>query len=385
MQREKVILAMSGGVDSSVAAYLLKQKGYEVIGVFMRLGMAEQTQDACASGACDCSSQASAGRAGHEGCCSAEAAQDARRVAGVLGIPFYVLNFAADFDAVIDYFAAEYARGRTPNPCAMCNQFLKFGKLVDYADAMGARYVATGHHARVALAQDGRPAILRARSVAKDQSYVLFGLPAELLGRVLLPIGEYDDKAIVRHIARQMDLSVADKPDSQEICFVPGGDYTTILRQRAAEAMRPGPIVDMQGREVGRHEGIGHFTIGQRRGLRVSADEPLYVVRIDAATATVTIGPRQATMSQHLTASGANWHADIGQGPRQAIVQIRYNNRGSQAIVQPLEGGRFEVTFAEPVHAITPGQIAAVYDGDRLLGGGWIEDGIADFRFPIAD
>lgn len=356
---DKVIVAMSGGVDSAVAAKLLADRGFEVVGTFMCMGTGELVRPADEP-------------AIKQSCCSPQDADDARRVAGKLGIPFYVLNFAADLDRIIDYFAAEYARGRTPNPCAWCNQLLKFGKLLDYADQIGARYVATGHHARIVATADG-PAVYRARGRQKDQSYVLFGLPREVLSRVLLPIGELADKAEVRRIARQLDLDVAEKPDSQDVCFVGDGDYTQILRRRAAEAMRPGKIVTIDGEHVGEHEGIGHFTVGQRRGLRIPAGEPMYVVHIDAESSTVTIGPRPAAAGEYLLADGANWHAGPADGEGfPATVQIRYSHQGAPARVRPLPGDRFEVRFAQPVHAITPGQIAAVYDGDRLLGGGWI-------------
>ncbi len=361
MASEKVILAMSGGVDSSVAAGLLIEQGYEVIGVFMCLGVGPEPSDAC-----DIEDGAKGG------CCSPEAAEDARRVAGALGIAFHVVDFAAEFERILDYFAAEYGRGRTPNPCARCNEWLKFGKLFHYAAAAGAKYVATGHHARIAVAH-GRPAVFRALDRAKDQSYVLFGIPADTLGRVLLPIGEIVDKGRVRAMARELDLRVADKPDSQDICFVTDGKYTDLLAERAPQSLRPGPIVDADGRVVGEHQGVGHFTIGQRKGLGVAASEPMYVTGIDADAATVIIGPRAAACSMHLSAVDANWHAPVGTEPFRSLVQIRYGHTAQPAMVRPDGADRFTVTFDEPIHAITPGQIAAVYDDDRLLGGGWIE------------
>ncbi|NQU76519.1 MAG: tRNA 2-thiouridine(34) synthase MnmA [Planctomycetes bacterium] len=353
---------MSGGVDSSVAAWLLQRQGYEVTGVFMCLGAAD--------------GQAGGKQADRRICCgSIESADDARRVAGQLGMPFYVLDFAREFDAVIDYFAAEYARGRTPNPCARCNEWLKFGKLLHYADAGGARYVATGHHARIVRCADG-PAIFRGQDRAKDQSYALFGLPADVLARTLLPIGDIDSKAEVRRLARQLGLTVADKLDSQDICFMADdGSYLHVLHRCGPEALRPGPIVDHTGRQVGIHGGIGRFTVGQRRGVGVAAGVPMYVIAIDSETATVTIGPLETTMAGRLVATGANWHSPVGDGPACRLVQIRYNYAAQPATVSAMGADRFEAVFDHPVHAITPGQVAAVYEGDRLLGGGWIESG----------
>ena len=354
--REKVLAAMSGGVDSSVAAYLLREAGYDVTGVFLCLG----------------------GTVGvdHEttGCCSPADAADARRVADALGIDLFVLDAARQFAPIIDYFADEYAAGRTPNPCILCNTLIKFGMLIERADALGARYVATGHHARI-VRRDGAGAIARAGK--KDQSYALFGVAREHLARMLLPIGELADKAEVRRIAAELALVVADKPDSQEICFV-DGDYAEVLRHRRPEALRAGDIVDSSGAVLGRHAGVGHFTIGQRRGLGVALGRPVYVTGIDPATATVTVGPRGEAVSTGLAASGANWHVPPPQPGEEltAIVQIRYNHAGTPGRVRVGGEGRFEVTFDEPVLAVAPGQAAVIYQGDRLLGGGWIDRAI---------
>jgi len=353
-QRDKVLVAMSGGVDSSVAACMLRDAGYEVTGAFLCLG--------------------SAGRAdGSSGCCSPQDAADARRVAETLGIDLFVLNLAEAFEVIIDDFVAEYARGRTPNPCIHCNRLVKFGRLLDRADSLGIRYVATGHHARLVRPPDGGgPYIARGRAIAKDQSYALFDLPRDRLERVLLPIGEADDKADIRRAARRLGLNVHDKPDSQEVCFVPDDDYVALLRRRCPEALTPGEVVDSAGQVLGRHDGYARYTIGQRRGLGVAAGVPMYVTRIDPAAARVTIGPREQLLSRRLSAGRANWHADVPD-EFEAVVQIRYNHRGERARVRLTGPRTFEAEFHEPVLAVTPGQAAVVYDADRLLGGGWIE------------
>jgi len=329
---------MSGGVDSSVAAYLLSRAGYDVAGVFLRL-----------SG-------------------SVRDADDARSAAEKLRIDLSILDAGQDFARIIDYFAAEYARGRTPNPCIRCNTMVKFARLLERADAVGASFVATGHHARMA---GGR--IHRAEG--KDQSYALFGLARKDLGRVLLPVGEVGGKAEVRRIAAELGLAVAEKPESQEICFV-SGRYVELLGRLRPEAFRPGKVVDTAGNVLGRHDGVGHFTVGQRRGLGVAAGVPMYVTRIDPVTATVTIGTKHDVLSSGLRASAANWHVDppsVGS-EFDAVVQIRYNHAGAPGRVRITGPDNFEVEFASPVTAVTPGQAAVIYDGDKLLGGGWIDD-----------
>lgn len=344
---------MSGGVDSAVAASMLIEAGYDVTGVFMCLG---------SSGGAD---------TGSRGCCSPADAADARLVAEMLGIDLFVLDLSDAFAPLIADFAVEYAAGRTPNPCIHCNTQIKFGRLLDRADSLGVDYVATGHYARM-VEFDGAPAIARGAAGGKDQSYALFGIPRYVLGRILLPVGEIEDKQAVRDIARGVGLAVHDKPDSQEICFAPDDDYVSILESMAPQALRPGDIVDGSGAVLGRHDGYGRFTIGQRRGLRIAAGVPMYVTKIDPESATVTIGPRDEVMSRRLEASGANWHCDA---PRRfsATVQIRYNHAGAPAEVRITGDETFEVEFVEPVSAITPGQAAVIYDGDRLLGGGWID------------
>jgi tRNA-specific 2-thiouridylase len=364
-----VLVAMSGGVDSSVAAWMLLDRGYEVTGVFLRMGTAGPAEESL------------------RGCCSRQDAADARRVAEELGIELYVLNAAEDFEAIIQDFADQYARGRTPNPCIHCNARIKFARLLALADSTGTDFVATGHHARMASV-GGRAMILRGRAVGKDQSYALFAVARSHLPRILLPVGELTDKAEVRRIARSVGLPVHDKPDSQEICFIGDGEgaprHASLLARRAPEALRAGDIVDSAGRVLGRHEGFARFTIGQRRGLGVAAGVPMYVTRIDPASATVTIGPQEEVMGSSLSASAANWHADV-KGEFDATVQVRYNQGspprgiaagcprgGALGRVRITGADTFEVRFAQPVAAITPGQAAVVYDGQILLGGGWI-------------
>ena len=443
IQPKKVVVAMSGGVDSSVAACLLQEQGYEVLGLFMRTGVAEPdadagagSPDACAvregqtsNTSADCKrdetanadrfltgaarnarrteeTPAKAGRE-HRGCCSASDAADARFVAGMLGVPFYALNFERDFDQLIDYFADEYARGRTPNPCVVCNDRLKFGKIVDYADAVGARYIATGHYARVGRC-DGRPVLMRGVDAQKDQSYVLFGLDSGILDRLLFPVGELT-KTEVRAIADRLDLPNRDKPDSVEICFVPDRDYARVVRQRRPDAFSEGDVLDAGGNVIGQHKGIGQYTIGQRRGLGIAAGTPVYVTDINVERNTVTLGEGEALMSGGLIATRANFLAEVPAGPFRANVKIRYLHQATPATVELVSGdvgapgvgihesgapssrkksvertdqlgaavgGRVCVTFDTPQRAVTPGQAVVFYDGDVVLGGAWIEQSV---------
>lgn len=351
----RVVLAMSGGVDSSVAAHLLKEQGYDVVGLFMRTGA--HVDDPVRRA---------------KTCCSATDAVDAQAVADRLDIPFFALDFEREFGRIMDDFADEYLAGRTPNPCVLCNVWLKFGKLWGYGKQVGADFVATGHHARIVADDDDRPRVGRAVDPGKDQSYVLFGLRRELLPHVLLPIGELT-KAEVREIARSLGLPVHDKQDSQEICFVPDDDYLGFVRRRRPEADTAGPIVDEEGAELGRHEGIEGFTIGQRRGLGIAFGEPRYVVGIEPASRTVTVGRRGSLEKPGLEADRFNWQVPEPAGPIDCLAQIRARHRAVPARVEPLPGGRARVRFVEPQPAVTPGQIVAVYDGPTLLGGGWIE------------
>jgi tRNA-specific 2-thiouridylase len=381
---------MSGGVDSSVAAWLLKEAGHDVIGVFMRHG--EEAQEACAAdGPADFQLPIFNPRADHkQGCCSASNAEDARRVADKLDIPFYALNLQSEFRQIIDYFIAEYTRGRTPNPCVQCNNWLKFGKLFDYADSVGAEFVATGHYARVGRASpaDGdatsnvaagtaHPTLLRGVDNTKDQSYVLFGIERRLVARMLLPVGEYR-KLQIRQIAAKLGLRVADKKDSQEICFVTSGKHDEFVRQRrrashGESSDMSGPIVTTEGRLVGTHPGIERFTIGQRKGLGVAMGEPYFVVRIEPDTKKVVIGRQEELKRSELTARDCNWLADPPDGAFQCTAKIRYNSPPAAATAEEFPDGRLQVRFDEPRYGVAPGQAVVLYDGERVLGGGWID------------
>ncbi len=358
---KRIVVAMSGGVDSSVAAWLLKRDGHEVTGLFMRHGIGAEENAA--------NSPANS-RAPAQGCCSAADAADARRVAEMLGIPFHAVDFHGEFEQIVEYFVAEYSAGRTPNPCIACNTRLKFGKLFEYARGIGAEYVATGHHARI-VARDGGPALCRASDSAKDQSYALFGISRDRLPNVLFPVGEYG-KEQVRAFAAELGLRVADKPDSQEICFVPPGEHAEFVRQRTGHDTA-GNIVTTDGVVVGRHDGIERFTIGQRKGLRVAMGEPYYVVRIEPQTRRVVLGRWEELACSELTASGANWLVDPPSAPRRCTVKIRYRSAAEPATVDVPASGRFRVRFDQPRHGVAPGQAAVCYDGDRVLGGGWID------------
>lgn len=378
----KVLVAMSGGVDSSVAAGLLRRAGHEVVGVFMRLGSPgerlDEPTDICKLPV------GSTGRTHKQGCCSVGDAADARAVAAELGIPLYVCNFRKDFRRIIDYFVDEYAQGRTPNPCVRCNDWLKFGKLHDYARSLGCQAVASGHYARVGEAEGG-PALLRGVNLNKDQSYVLFGVPRGSLGRMLLPIGGYQTKQEVRDLAAELGLPVFDKPDSQEICFVPGQDYAAFIERERPGLVSTGTILTRDGAPVGEHRGQHRFTIGQRRGLGIAhvgdAGEPVYVIEKDPVANTVTVGGAAALGTASLIAEEANWLIDEWDGWRNCEVQHRYNSEAVGGRVRLLaecangpsgRPGRFEVVFDEHERAVTPGQAVCIYDRDRVLGGGWI-------------
>lgn len=348
----RVLVAMSGGVDSSVAAALLAEHGYEVVGVTMKL-FAD-------------------GRAlPDRPCCSLDSANDARRVCEQLGVPHYVVDLATGFERdVVDEFVAEYVAGRTPVPCVRCNTFTKFRDLVGIADRIEAPWIATGHYAR---AGGGR--LLRGVDHAKDQTYFMWGIPREALGRLVLPVGELT-KTETRAVARRLGLSVAGKPESQEICFVPDGDYSRVIAERAgpdSPALAPGPIVTEAGEIVGEHTGYAHFTVGQRRGLRGGWAEPLYVVAIRPAERAVVVGPRASLASRTVIAGDTHWLAGAPPAAGAAVsVRVRHRAPLVRATVASVAGPRMELELDEPVTAVAPGQSAVVYDGDVVLGGGII-------------
>jgi tRNA-specific 2-thiouridylase len=352
----RVVLAMSGGVDSSVAAYLLRRQGYDVIGLFMRTGVHNDGD----------------GRSDHKkGCCSAIDAADARRVADRLDIPFYALDFEADFNRVVDYFADEYLAGRTPNPCVVCNSWLKFGRLWEYGQQLGADHIATGHYARIVEGSTGCE-LHRAADPDKDQSYVLYGLRREILPRLLFPVGCHT-KGEVRSLAREAGLGVADKPDSVEICFVPNGDHAALIRERRPGLTTAGHLVDTAGNIVGEHDGFERFTIGQRKGLGVAAGRRRYVLRIVPENGDVVLGDPEELLSSSLTAIGVNWLLEPPTVPLSCQVKIRYRHKAATGLVVAGPNADAFVTFDEPQSAVTPGQAVVFYDGSRVLGGGWID------------
>jgi tRNA-specific 2-thiouridylase len=356
---------MSGGVDSSVSAYLLHRQGYDVIGLFMRTGSHAERSSIRSLPVLESGPHERA--ANRRGCCSAADAADARRVADRLEIPFYALDFEHEFDRIIEYFVQEYTRGRTPNPCVMCNNWLKFGRLWEFAQQIGAEHIATGHYARV---QDGR--LLRASDPAKDQSYVLFGIKREVLPHLMFPVGDYS-KQQVRSMAQGLGLSVADKPDSQEICFVPSDDYQQLIRQRRPEFDGSGQITNTSGVVVGQHRGFEGYTVGQRKGLGIALGERRYVVQIDAERRRVVIGSRDDLLGRSLMAEHVNWLCEPPDGQIHCDAKIRYLHHPAPAVVTPVGSDAAAVEFADPQSAITPGQAVVFYAGDRVLGGGTIQ------------
>jgi tRNA-uridine 2-sulfurtransferase len=371
MPEQPIAVAMSGGVDSSTVAALLVRQGHSIVGMTMQLWNQRRLPELQVEGA--------TGR-----CCSLDDVYDARRVAEQVGIPYYVVNFEQQFEEkVVKPFVEEYLAGRTPIPCTLCNNYIKFDRFLEMADSVGAHYVATGHYARIRFDQaSGRYQMLRAVDESKDQTYFLFGLTQQQLARTLFPLGEMN-KTEVRELARGMELAVASKGDSQEICFVPNGDYAAFmrayLRDTGVEPQRTeGEIVSTDGRTLGQHAGVHHFTVGQRKGLGIAAGEPLYVIATDAQSQRVTVGRNDDLLRAECFAADVNWISIAGvTQPVRAQVKIRNRHIAAQAtLFATANPSRVRVLFDEPQRAVTPGQGAVFYDGDLVLGGGWIESGL---------
>lgn len=357
MEKKKVVVGMSGGVDSSVAAYLLKKEGYEVIGVTMQIW---QDEDAC-----------HLERKG--GCCGVSAVEDARRVADSLDIPYYVMNFKKEFQAkVIDYFVDEYLHARTPNPCIACNRYVKWEALLKRSMDIGADYIATGHYARVERLENGRYAIRNSVTAAKDQTYALYNLTQDQLAHTLMPVGMYE-KDQIRAIAAEKGLPVAKKPDSQEICFVPDNDYAGFIEKTTACPVRGGNFVDKDGTVLGHHKGIIHYTVGQRKGLGLSMGHPVFVTEIRPETNEVVIGEAEDVFTDTLRCNHLNFMAlpDFPEG-KTFLGKIRYAHQGAPCQVKRIGEDVLECRFLTPVRAVTPGQALVLYDGEYVAGGGTI-------------
>ena len=349
-------MAMSGGVDSSVAAALLAKEGHEVVGCFMRLGnVGDQLEQEVSIG--------------HKGCCSINDAHDARHVSAKLGMPFYALDFKDDFGRIIDYFVDEYNAGRTPNPCVRCNDWLKFGKLHDYAKSIDAEFVASGHHAQIKHGEDGAELHMGA-DAGKDQSYVLFGADRERIGEMMLPIGHLQ-KSEVRELAKEFDLPVFNKPDSQEICFVPDDKYTNLIAKKTPRSMQKGDVLDPEGNVIGTHEGQQKFTIGQRRGLGIALQTPVYVVAKDPVLNTVTIGGAELLDTYTVFAKETNWLIDESDTWIPCTAKIRYNTEPAHGRVRRVQN-EIEVKFDEPQRGGAPGQAVVCYQDTKVICGGWI-------------
>ncbi len=354
---QKVVVGMSGGVDSSVAAYLLKEAGYDVIGVTMQIWQDEEEKVQEENG----------------GCCGLSAVDDARRVANALEIPYYVMNFKAPFkENVMDYFVSEYLCGRTPNPCIACNRYVKWESLLDRSLSIGADYIATGHYARIEQLDNGRYALRKSATAAKDQTYALYNLTQEQLKRTLMPVGEYT-KDQIREIAAKIGLYVANKPDSQEICFVPDNNYAGFIEDYTGKKLPTGNFVDVEGNVLGKHKGIIHYTIGQRKGLGISFGKPAFVVEIRPETNEVVIGSNDDVFASSLIADRVNAMSvpEFMDG-MEFIAKIRYSHEGAKCRITKIGEDKIRCDFEEPQRAITPGQAIVFYDGDYVAGGATI-------------
>ncbi|MBQ4537227.1 MAG: tRNA 2-thiouridine(34) synthase MnmA [Lachnospiraceae bacterium] len=356
--KKKVVVGMSGGVDSSVAAFLLKEQGYDVIGVTMQIWQDEAEEEKSAEG----------------GCCGLTAVDDARRVAEKLNIPYYVMNFKQEFKKqVMDYFVAEYLRGHTPNPCIVCNRYVKWEALLKRSLEIGADYIATGHYARIDRLPNGRFAIRNSVTASKDQTYALYSLTQEQLSRTLMPVGEFA-KDEIRKIALEAGLPVANKPDSQEICFIPDDDYAGFIEREAGSAVPgPGNFVDKDGKVLGRHKGITHYTIGQRKGLEIAMGRRVFVTEIRPETAEVVLGENEDVFTDRVLCDRVNFMsvADVTE-PTRVKAKIRYNHQGEYCVLEKQADGSVLCRFEKPVRASTPGQAVVFYDGEYVLGGGTI-------------
>lgn len=353
----KIVVGLSGGVDSSVAAYLLKEAGHEVIGVTMQIWQEEANEIQEENG----------------GCCGLSAVEDARRVAQKLGIPYYVMNFRTEFkEAVIDYFVAEYMAGRTPNPCIACNRYVKWESLYHRARAIGADGIATGHYSRILELPNGRYALKKSVTDAKDQTYALYNLTQEQLKHTLMPVGDYS-KEEIRAIAEKIGLLVANKPDSMEICFVPDDNYAGFIEDYTGKTFQEGNFVNTAGEVLGRHQGIIHYTVGQRKGLGIALGQRMFVKEIRPETNEVVLASNEELFSRVLYADRLNFMAvETVTEPMEVTAKIRYNHKGAKAVIELVGEDRLKVTFDEPQRAITPGQAVVLYDGDIVVGGGTI-------------
>lgn len=359
--KKKVLIGMSGGVDSSVAAAVLLEQGYDVVGVTMRLWDGEERDGSFTEGTC----------------CSLSAVEDARRVAYKLGIDYHVLDFRSEFDKhVVDYFTSEYQCGRTPNPCIACNKYIKFDAMLQKAEMLGADYVATGHYAKVEFDRErGRYLLKKSNALRKDQTYALYGLTQQQLSRIVMPLGDVADKETVRQKAAELELPVADKPDSQEICFVPDKDYAGFITRRAGDTCQKGNFVDTQGNVLGEHNGIIHYTVGQRKGLGITFGKPMFVIKIDPQTNEIMLGEKGSEFSDCLYANCLNFIPfERLQAPLRVQAKIRYSAQAANAQISMIDENLLRVEFDAPQRAVTPGQAVVFYEpeGDTVIGGGLI-------------